>query len=156
MLTFQLFLNLIKQNTGFLTVLTAHIVICVPYVIFLLVPKIKQFDINQINTALDLGCTPKMAFFKVVMPQIFPEIFGAFIIAFSISFDDFTVTYFTAGTSFQTLPLLIYSMVRRRITPAINALFTTIFLLILLVLIGFNALNLKHKNVKSNNLKTLL
>lgn len=142
MMTFQLFLNLIQQNMGFFTVLMAHIIICLPYVVFLIVPKIKQLDINQINTALDLGCTPKMAFFKVVVPQIFMEIFCAFMFAFAISFDEFTVTYFTAGTSFQTLPLLIYSMVRKRITPAINALFTlTFFFIAFALIIVFRALN---------------
>lgn len=148
MLTLQLFLNLIKQNMSFFTVLIAHIIICMPYVVFLLVQKIRQLDVNQLNAALDLGCTPRMAFFKVVIAQILAEIFGAFMIAFSVSFDDFTIAYFTAGTSFQTLPLLIYSMVRKRITPAINALFTIIFIFTLIMLLVFNFLNLKLEKSK--------
>lgn len=157
MIILQLILNLIKQNMGFVTVLTAHIVICVPYVIFNLVPRLNHLNLNQLNAALDLGCTPTVAFYKVFLPQMMTELLSSFMIAFSISFDDFTITYFTAGTSFQTLPLLIYSMVRKRITPTINALFFIILTLAFVVIVTFNTINLKtQKNEKLKGQKSLL
>ena len=143
MIILQLFSNLIKQNMGFYTVLIAHITICMPYVILTIMPQINQLNLNQLNAALDLGCTPTTAFYKVFLPQIMTELFSSFMIAFAISFDDFTISYFTAGSSFQTLPILIYSMVKKRITPTINALFAIIFLLALLILILFNLLKFK-------------
>ncbi len=148
MMMMQLILNILQQNLGFTTVLIAHVVICIPYVVFTIIPKIEELSKNQLNAALDLGCTPKMAFLKIVVPQITIELFSAFMIAFSISFDDFTISYFTAGTSFQTLPILIYSMVRKRITPAINALFTIIFMIALLILILVNFIKPEPANNK--------
>ncbi len=146
MMVLQLILNIVKQQMGFVTVLIAHIVICLPYVIFTIIPRIKQLNQNQLNAALDLGCTPLAAIFKVILPQISAEILAAFMIAFSISFDDFTVAYFTAGSCFQTLPILIYSMVRKRITPAINALFALIFAFAFSILVIINIINLKSKH----------
>ena len=141
MLFLQFLFNLFNQQLGFLTVLIAHITICLPFILSTIIPKFKQIDPNFIDAAQDLGCTPLLAFFKVIFPQIYPSLISAFLVAFTISFDDFTVSYFTAGSSFQTLPILIYSMVRQRITPKINALFTLIFIFALISLLFFNFLN---------------
>ena len=124
-----------------------------PYVILTIIPKIKQTDPNLLEAALDLGCTPSKAFFKVVFPQITPGIISAFIMSFSISFDDFAVSYFTTGSSFQTLPVLIYSMARKRITPKINALFAIMFVLILIMLIVMNYLDINSE--KTSKKKSL-
>ena len=110
----------------------------IPYVILNVLPKLRQADQDLFNAALDLGCNPGQAFFKVVLPEIMPGIVSAFLMAFSLSFDDFMISYFTAGSSFQTLPVTIYSMTRRRITPKINALFALIFVLIFVLLLVIN------------------
>ena len=153
MLLMTFILNMVGGHLGFLTVLIAHITLCMPYVILTIIPKIKQTDPNLLEAALDLGCTPSKAFFKIILPQITPGIISAFIMAFSISFDDFAVSYFTTGSSYQTLPVLIYSMARKRITPKINALFTIMFVLILLMLIVMNYLDIKSE--KASKKKSL-
>ncbi len=149
MLFLKFIINIFRSEFGFLTALIAHITIGMPYVVLTILPKIKQIEPNIFDAALDLGCSANMIFLKVVLPNITPSIIGAFMMAFSISFDDFTVSYFTTGGSFQTLPVLIYSMVRRRITPKINALFALIFVLALIALLLVNLLNsdkLKKEN----------
>ena len=138
MLLFVFIVNIIGGNLGFITVLIAHTTFNLPYVILNILPKLRQTDPHLLDAALDLGCTQTRAFFKVILPQIMPAILSAFIMAFSLSFDDFAISYFTTGSSFQTLPVTIYSMTRKRITPKINALFTIIFLLVLLTLIIIN------------------
>ena len=148
MLLLKFFLNIFNGEFGFLTALISHITIAMPYVVLTIIPKLKQIEPNIIDAALDLGCSPNMIFLKIILPNIAPSIIGALMLSFSISFDDFTVSYFTTGASFQTLPVLIYSMVRRRITPKINALFALIFLLALFFLILVNILNLRSKKLK--------
>lgn len=150
MLFLKFFLNIFNKDFGFTTALIAHITITMPYVVLFIMPKIKQIEPNTLNAALDLGCSPNMLFFKIILPIIAPSIVGAFMMAFAISFDDFTISYFTVGDSFQTLPVLIYSMVRRRITPKINALFTIIFILVILILILINILNINSNKTKEN------
>lgn len=148
MLILKFILNILNKEFGFLTALIAHITIAMPYVVLTIIPKLRQIEPNLIYAALDLGCSPNMVFYKVILPNITPSIIGALMLSFSISFDDFTVSYFTTGGTFQTLPVLIYSMVRRRITPKINALFALVFLLALLSLILINILNLNSNKGK--------
>ena len=123
---------------GFPTLLIAHIAFNVPYVIFNVTPKLKQLDIKLFEAALDLGCDPRQAFFKVILPEIMPGIVTGGIMAFTMSVDDFVVSYFTAGTTSQPLSVVIYSMTRHRMTPKINAVSTLLFLFVLVLLIVIN------------------
>ncbi len=148
MLFFKFILNIINGEFGFLTVLIAHITIGMPYVVLTVLPKIQQIDPNIVDAALDLGCSPNMVFIKVILPNILSSLGSALMMAFSVSFDDFTISYFTTGGDFQTLPILIYSMVKRRITPKINALFAIVFILAFVLLILINILNINSKNLQ--------
>lgn len=125
---------------GFLTLCIAHITFCTPYVVLQIMPKLRQMNKYLYEAALDLGCTPFRAFVKVMVPEILPGIFTGALMAFTISLDDFAISYFTAGSSAQTLPVTIYSMVKRPVTPEIYALstllFGTVMILLLLANIG--------------------
>ena len=119
------------------TLIVAHITFCLPYVILSVLPKLRQMNPNLFEAAQDLGCPPVRAFFKVVLPEIMPGIVTGMIMAFTLSIDDFVISYFTSGTT-QTLPIYIYSMTRKRISPEINALSTVLFVCIMLLLIIIN------------------
>ena len=123
---------------GFGTVLIAHIVFNIPYVVLSIMPKLRQLDSNLVDAACDLGCTWMKAFWKVIIPEIMPGIINGLIIAFTLSVDDFVISYFTAGGNIMTLPMKIFSMTRRRISPEINALSTILFLTVLAMLIIIN------------------
>ncbi len=123
---------------GFGTILIAHITFSLPYVILTVLPKLKQTDKNLAEAAQDLGCRPVTAFFKVVLPAIMPGIITGLIMAFTLSLDDFIITYFTSGPGFQTLPIAIYSMTKKRIKPDMYALSALVFLSILILLILYN------------------
>ncbi len=125
---------------GMATLIIAHITFNVPYVIFTVVPKLRQMDIRIYEAALDLGCNPRQAFFKVVLPEIMPAIFSAFLISLTYSIDDFVISYFTSGTV-QTLPIAIYSMTRKQVSPEINALSTIMFAVILSIILISNAVD---------------
>lgn len=125
-------------SLGFSTVLIAHITFCFPYVILNVLPKLRQMDIHLYEAAIDLGCNPLKAFTKVVIPEIMPGIISGFLMAFTFSLDDFVITYFTSGSSFQTLPVTIYSMTRMKVNPQINALSTIMFLVVLVLLLLMN------------------
>jgi len=112
-----------RLSMGFGTLLIAHIAFNVPYVIFNVTPKLKQLDIKLYEAALDLGCDPKQAFFKVILPEISPAILSAFLICLTYSIDDFMISYFNCGTV-ETLPIAIYSMTRKKVSPEIYALST--------------------------------
>ncbi|WP_294542295.1 ABC transporter permease [uncultured Gemmiger sp.] len=122
---------------GWFTLLIAHITFNVPYVIFNVGPKLRQLDPSLYNAALDLGCTPRQAFFKVILPQLTPAILSAFLICLTYSIDDFMISYFNCGTM-QTLPIAIYSMTRKKVSPEINALSAIIFLVILAIILISN------------------
>ena len=109
-----------------------------PYVIFNVGPKLRQLDPSLYNAALDLGCTPRQAFTKVIMPQLSPAILSAFLICLTYSIDDFMISYFNSGTM-QTLPIAIYSMTRKKVSPEINALSAVIFCVILAIILISNA-----------------
>ncbi|MBC8611861.1 Inner membrane ABC transporter permease protein ydcV [uncultured Ruminococcus sp.] len=138
MLLFVYISHLFDWELGMITVLIAHITFCVPYVILNVLPKLRQMDQNTYEAALDLGCTPFSAFFKVVVPEIMPGIMAGFLMAFTFSLDDFIITYFTNGSDFQTLPVTIYAMTRKKVNPKINALSTILFLAVLIILIIMN------------------
>ena len=120
---------------GLPTLLIAHIAFNVPYVIFNVSPKLKQLDIKLYEAALDLGCDPRQAFFKVILPEISPAI----LICLTYSIDDFMISYFNCGTV-ETLPIAIYSMTRKKVSPEIYALSTIMFVVILSVILVSNAM----------------
>ena len=131
-------LTLPKLSLGFGTMLIAHITFNIPYVILSVGPKLRQMDRNLVDAAQDLGCTWMQAFFKVILPEIKPGIVSGALIAFTMSVDDFVISYFTAGSSVSTLAMEIYSMARRRISPEINAISTLLFLVVILLLTANN------------------
>ena len=123
---------------GFATILIAHITFQLPYVILSVLPKLRQTDPRVFEAAQDLGCHPVKAFFKVVLPQIRSGIVSGAIMAFTLSLDDFIISYFTNGPDFQTLPIHIFSMTKKRVKPDMYALSTLIFVAILILLILMN------------------
>ena len=123
---------------GFWTMLIAHITFQLPYVILNVLPRFRQMDPYLVEAALDLGCTPTQAFFKVTLPEIKTGIFAGAIMAFTLSLDDFVISYFVSGPEFQTLPIRIYSMTKKRVTPDMYALTTIIFVVMLILLILVN------------------
>lgn len=125
-------------SLNFTTMLIAHITFCLPYVILQVLPKLQQLDPSIHEAARDLGCPPVKAFFKVVLPDILPGVITGMIMAFTLSLDDFVISYFTTGNGFQTLPIRIYSMTKKTVTPKMYALATIIFFAILVLLILSN------------------
>lgn len=146
MLLFVFFSARMNFNFGFGTLIIAHITFDVPYVILNVMPKFRQMNPNLYEAAQDLGCNPLQAFFKVVLPEIMPGIVSGFLMSFTFSLDDFVVSYFTSGATSQTLPITIYSMTRRKVSPEINALSTIIFLVVVIVLIVKNII--ENKNIR--------
>lgn len=128
----------LSDKLSFWTMLIAHITFCLPYVILSVLPKISQMDKTLPEAAQDLGCTPMQSFLKVELPEIMSGIVTGAIMAFTMSLDDFVISYFTKGSSFQTLPLLIYSMTKKRVTPVIYALASIIFVVIFILLLVSN------------------
>ncbi|MBE6778593.1 MAG: ABC transporter permease [Ruminococcaceae bacterium] len=124
---------------GFLTLLLAHITFCIPYVVLQVLPKLRQMNKHMYEAALDLGCRPFPAFFKVVMPEIMPGIITGALMAFTMSLDDFVISYLNGGSTAQNLSVTIYSMTKKPITPEINALSTLMFGSVLVLLIVVNA-----------------
>ena len=125
-------------SLSFWTMLIAHVTFCLPYVILQVLPKLRQMDTALPEAAMDLGCTPVQAFMKVEIPEIMPGVVTGFIMAFTLSLDDFVISYFTAGNGFETLPIRIYSMTKKTVTPKMYALATIIFFVILALLILTN------------------
>ena len=125
-------------NLGFGTLLIAHITFDIPYVILSVMPKLRQLDPNIAEAAQDLGATGLYAFRKVVLPEIMPGVVNGALIAFTMSVDDFVISYFTAGSQESTLSMVVYSMVRRRVSPEINALSTLMFVAVLALLVIIN------------------
>ncbi len=123
---------------GFGTLLLAHVSFNIPYVILNVAPKLRQMDKHLIDAAQDLGCTWMQAFWKVVLPEIKPGIISGALIAFTMSIDDFVISYFTAGSSTQTLAMAIYGMTKKRVSPEINAISTLLFATVLALLIIVN------------------
>ena len=123
---------------GFGTMLIAHITFNIPYVILSIMPKLRQMDKNLVDAAQDLGCTWMQAFWKVVVPEIKPGIINGLLIAFTMSVDDFVISYFTAGSSTANLAMRIYAMTKKRISPEVNAVSTLLFVTVLVLLVIIN------------------
>mgnify|MGYP002796530121 FL=1 len=129
---------------GVFTLILSHTTFCLPYVILSVMPKFRQMDSHIYEAAMDLGCSPVKAFFKVVLPQIMPGIVTGMIMSFTMSIDDFVISYFVGGAT-QTLPIAIYSMTRKIVSSEINALSTLMFLSVFVLLIVINIRQVKDK-----------
>ncbi len=136
------------SSLNFWTMLIAHITFCLPYVILQVLPKLQQMDKSLAEAAMDLGCTPVGAFFKVELPEIMPGIITGAIMAFTMSLDDFVISYFTAGAGFETLPIRIYSMTKKTVTPDMYALATIIFFITMSLLLINNFVDDEEKPKK--------
>jgi spermidine/putrescine transport system permease protein len=130
-----IFMNL---KLGFITLLLAHITFNLPYVILSVLPKLKQLNKHLYEAALDLGAVPLHAFRKVILPEIMPGVITGFLLAFTLSLDDFIISFFTTGSGVSTLSITVYSMARRGVNPKINALSTLMFIVVLLLLLIIN------------------
>ena len=128
----------LSSSLSFWTMLMSHVTFCLPYVILQVLPKLRQMDPALPEAAMDLGCTPMQAFFKAELPEILPGIVTGLIMAFTLSLDDFVISYFTAGNGFQTLPLRIFNMTKNTVTPKMYALATITFFVILALLLISN------------------
>ncbi|HKL42536.1 MAG TPA: ABC transporter permease [Clostridia bacterium] len=130
--------NLTGLRFGFITLLIAHITFSIPFVILSILPKLKQMPKDIWDAAIDLGAKPTVAFIKVILPEIKPGIITGALIAFTMSIDDFVISYFTTGSGVTNLSITIFSMARRGINPKINALSTLMFITIMLLIIFIN------------------
>ena len=130
--------------------LLSHIVFCTPYVITSVYPKVRQLDPNLINAAMDLGATPFVALRKVIIPLIKPGIFAGVLLSFSMSFDDFVISYFVTGGGVKNISIIVYNMTKRT-NPTINALSTIVILVIIVILILVNILKSNVIKKKAKN-----
>lgn len=154
MLLFIFFGKLIglNESLGFATVLIAHITFNLPYVILSVIPRLRQTDSHLAEAALDLGCTPLKAFFKVILPSISTGIVTGFIMAFTLSLDDFVISYFTCG-HYQTLPIVIYNMTKKSVTPDTYALSTLIFISVFVLMVLYNVLQTKSDKKRTETVR---
>lgn len=129
---------ILKIKFGFSTLILAHVTFNVPIVIFNVLPRLRQMDPNIYDAALDLGCSRIQALYKVILPEIMPGVIAGFFLSITYSFDDFVVSYFTSSATSQTLSVVIYSMVRMKVSPEINALSTIMFVIVLSILFAVN------------------
>ena len=134
-----------KSVLGFVTLLIAHITFSLPYIIMSVLPKLSQMDPDLQEAAMDLGCTPRQAFFKVVLQEIMPGVISGALMAFTMSLDDFVISYFVYGPKFVTLPVEIYNYTKKPLQPKIYALFTLLFMVILLVMIVMTMLEARDE-----------
>ena len=132
-----------RIQLGYVTLLLSHIAFCVPYVVLSVMPKLRQLDPNLAEAAQDLGATPMQGFLRVILPDIMPGVFSGFIMALTMSIDDFVVSFFTTGSGVSNLSITIYTMAKRGISPKINALSTLIFGCVFVLLIGINLQDLR-------------
>ena len=151
-----LFITLSVER-GLVTMILAHIAFCIPYVMLSVMPKIRSLDPNMADAAMDLGCTPWQALIKVIVPQILPGIFSGALIAFTMSFDDFIISYFVTGRGVKNLSIMVYTM-SKRINPTINAISTIIIGVITIVLLLINIVpvvseKLNAKKFRKNEVK---
>ncbi len=141
----------INMPLGFMTMLLAHITFAIPFVILSVLPKFRQLPQDILEAAMDLGATPGYAFFKVILPEIMPGIVTGFLIAFTLSVDDFVISFFTTGGGVTNLSIEIYSMARRGIKPTINALSTLMFVSVLTMMLIINLRMNKDSNRKGES-----
>ncbi|MCR5372784.1 MAG: ABC transporter permease [Solobacterium sp.] len=149
---FMLFFTSLKIRTGFTTMVLAHIAFCIPYVILSVMPKLRTLDPNLAEAALDLGCTPLEALWKVILPQIRPGIISGALVAFTMSFDDFVISLFTTGPGVSNISIYVYGAVKR-VNPTINALSAIIVYVITIVLIVMNVVPMIRERKGNNNEK---
>ncbi len=151
MILFIFVFNVFKAGRlGFATLLLSHITFNIPYVVLSVLPKLRQLDPNLYEAALDLGAPPLRAFYKVIFPEILPGVITGAILAFTMSIDDFVISFFTTGSGVSNLSIIIYSMARRGVNPKINALSTLMFVVVMLLLylINFRDSRLKKETNK--------
>ena len=141
-----------RLTLGFGTLLIAHIGFNIPYVILSVGPKLRQMDKNLVDAAQDLGCTWMQAFWKVILPEIKPGIVSGALTAFTMSIDDFVISYFTAGSSASTLAMTIYGMTKKRVSPQINAISTLLFLTVLILLTIINIREARQEKAREKKL----
>ena len=139
-----------RDSLTFWTLLIAHITFSLPYVILNVMPKLKQMDKSLTDAAMDLGCTPFQAFYKVTLPEIMPGIVSGGIMAFTMSLDDFVISYFVSGLDFVTLPVEIYSYTKKPIQPKIYAMFTLLFGLIFVLMVVMNIMQIQGDKKKKD------
>jgi len=128
----------LDMKLGFITMLLSHVTFCIPYIVLSVLPKLKQMDNNLAEAAMDLGATPIYAFRKVILPEIMPGIINGALMAFTLSIDDFVISFFTTGSGVSNLSISVYSMARMGINPKINALSTLMFASVLILLLIIN------------------
>ena len=149
-ISLMLFFTTLNIPTGFGTLLIAHIIFCIPYVMLSISPKLRQLDDNICEAALDLGCTPFQSLIKVVIPQIKEGIISGAIVAFTMSFDDFVISYFTTGPGINNISTYLYSA-SKRVNPSINSLSTLIIIAVTIILILMNVVPmLKERKLNKN------
>lgn len=141
---------------GFVSMLLAHITFCTPYVIISVLPKLYQTDISVYEAAQDLGAKPFYALRKTILPQLMPGIVTGFLLSFTLSVDDFVISYFTTGGHIQNLSMIVFSMARKGINPKINAVSTLMFITVMALLLIVNRRELSSKRHASKNKDTLL
>lgn len=160
MLFFAAIMSIFKiadyNKIGFVAMLISHTTFCLPYVILSVLPRINELGNSLSDAALDLGCTPLQAFFKVKLPNIMPGVVSGMVMAFTMSLDDFVISYFVGPTNFQTLPLLIYSMTKKTVKPDMYALSTIIIISVFVLLVISNMKSTKRlsANQKKKGAKT--
>ncbi len=142
-----------RLTLGFGTLLIAHVTFNIPYVILSVSPKLRQMNKNLVDAAMDLGCTWMQAFWKVILPEIKPGIVSGALTAFTMSVDDFIISYFTAGSSSSTLAMTIYGMTKKRVTPEINAISTLLFFTVLLLLVITNVREARQEQLEQRRRK---
>ena len=138
---------------GFWTVLRAHITFCTPYVVLSVLPRLRHMDYSVYEAALDLGCNQWQAFYKVVVHELMPGIFTGFLMSFTYSLDDFVITYFTRGATFQTLSVQIYTMTHQRISPKINALSALMFVAVIILMLIINIKDRREEKAQEQRVR---
>jgi hypothetical protein len=141
----------ISMEKGYLTMLLSHIMFCTPLVILSIMPKLRSLDPNLLDAALDLGCTPTQALTKVIIPQITSGIIAGALIAFTMSFDDFVISYFVTGNGVSNISIMVYTMAKR-VNPTINALSTVVIAIITIGLLLFNIIPIIKEKFERNKL----
>ncbi|AMC94191.1 spermidine/putrescine ABC transporter permease [Erysipelothrix larvae] len=134
-----------KVPRGFVTMLIAHIAFSIPYVILTVLPKLRRIDPNLTDAAMDLGATPSQALTKIIIPQIMPSVISAALLAFTMSFDDFVISYFVTGNGVKNISIMVYTM-SKRLNPSINALSTIMVLVVTVFLVVINVVPMLNKN----------
>lgn len=137
-ISMMMLFNILHIPFGLPSLIISHVTFCVPYVIFSVMPKLKQMNYNLYEAALDLGATPVYAFQKVILPEILPGILSGMFIAFTLSIDDFVVSFFNKGAGVDTLSIKIYAMARKGVNPTINAISSLVFITIIIILLITN------------------